>query len=392
MMNNTKKLYNTESYLAEFSCRVISVEKTEKGYDVICDRTAFFPEAGGQTCDKGTLGGFDVSHVRIEGETVIHELCEFTAAPGDEIKGLIDMKKRISDMQQHTGEHILSGTAHRLFGCDNVGFHLGEDVVTVDLSIPLSRQQVELLEREANQSVRENRKVVVTFPTDEELKAIDYRSKKEIDGQIRIVTIEGVDCCACCAPHLSTTGETGLIRITNAENHRGGTRLSVLCGERAFNDIQSKLWENRKVGALLCVKELETADAVEKMMREKADTEYENKKLQLQVLEYKAKEFTPQDRIIAFEDCTDANILREFMNCLLEKSGSLAAVFGKENGRVSKYVICTPGRDITPVCKALNAAFSGRGGGRGEMAQGSINAAENEIYDFLMKLPLPEEK
>ncbi|MCQ2463633.1 MAG: DHHA1 domain-containing protein, partial [Clostridia bacterium] len=336
--------------------------------------------------------GFTVEHIRIEGETVIHELADFKAVAGDEICGKIDLKKRISDMQQHTGEHILSGTAHRLFGSENVGFHLGEDVVTVDLNTPLSKQQVEQLESEANKAVRENRKVIISFPSDEELKRLDYRSKKEIDGQIRIVTIEGVDCCACCAPHLNMTGEAGIIRITNAESHRGGTRLSVLCGERAIDDIQKKLAENRKVGALLCVKELETASAVERLMREKANIEYENKKLTLEILKYKAESYTAQDRIIAFEDCTDTNILREFMNCLALKAHSLAAVFGKENGKITKYVVFTPGKDISPVCKALNAAFSGRGGGRGEMAQGSISGDEKAVEEFMQCIDLPEEK
>ena len=330
-----------------------------------------------------------MEHVRIEGETVIHELSEFTAEAGAEISGHIDMIKRVSDMQQHTGEHILSGTAHRLFGCDNVGFHLGEQIVTVDLSIPLKKEQIDRLESAANRAVRDDIKVEITFPSPEELGKIDYRSKKELEGQIRIVTIPGVDCCACCAPHLSRTGGVGLIRIVSFENHRGGTRLGVLCGERAIRDIQTKLTENKKVGAALCVKEEETSAAVQRLLKEKGELEYELKQTKLSLLKIKAASMPGQDRLIVFEDTDDVNMLRELMNCLYEKAGSLIAVFGKAEGKVAKYVLCTPGKDITPLCKAFNSRFSGRGGGRGEMAQGSVCAEEQALADYLKEISIP---
>ncbi|MCM1365336.1 MAG: alanyl-tRNA editing protein [Faecalibacterium sp.] len=379
----TEKLYDLDSYVTEFNCKVTELYNCEDKLIVVTDRTAFFPEGGGQTSDVGYLENAYVEHVEIECgkikhyvENCVENLQKFRV--GAVLHGKIDMKKRFSDMQQHTGEHIFSGIVHSLYGYDNVGFHLGSEVVTVDFNGSLDYDDVCKVERLVNNAIWDDLEVRVFYPTEQEINSIDYRSKKEINDALRLVEIPGVDMCACCAPHVKRTGEIGIFEIVSFEKYKGGTRLSILCGERALCDIRRKLDENHKVSNLLSAKETQTAEMVQKLKDDNANLNFQLQGAKLELLKYKAESVEPQKRIIVFFDTTDVNMLREFANLISEKAGEFAAVFAGD-GEYKYVIISKTDFDVNSLCKKLNSAFNGRGGGRGGIVQGSISGGRDEI-------------
>lgn len=385
----THKLFDNGD-LSAFECTVTSVTELSDRIEIITDSSAFFPEGGGQTCDKGTLGGMPLSHVRLDADDVVHiiNVSDYTVSlkHGDTVTGIVDMTKRQSDMQQHSGEHVVSGLAHSIFGCDNVGFRLGNDTVTLDLNIQLNTEQLDELERKANTIVRECRQIKIEYPDKESLATIDYRSKKEVSGATRLVFIDGVDICACCAPHVSNTGKIGLIRFVAHENYKGGTRLHILCGSRAIDDIMLKLKQNSEVSSLLSVKENATAAAVQRILDEKSALAFSLRESEKRLIHEKVKSVAPSEYLIVFEDTNDVSILREMAVELKNKSNSFSAVFGLCNGRAVKYVICCPHGDAREIGKQINTAFNGRGGGKPDMVQGTLDAKPETLRLFLEQI------
>ena len=276
-MIETIKLYDEDAYATEFTARVVSSEETKSGWNVVLDRTLFFPEEGGQSPDSGVLAGLRVTDVQIRKGIITHTLerpavesagaadgtdraAQSAAGPavGEEVTGVVDWDKRFSNMQNHTGEHIISGLMHKHYGFDNVGFRLSPRTpVTVDVNGFLDEEQLEALEKEANEVVRRNVNVRAEYPPEEVLKATEYRSKIELTGAVRLVTVEGVDTCACCAPHVRRTGEIGLIRILDAQKTGSGMRIFILCGERALEDLQKKSAVLREISRLTSKKQEE---------------------------------------------------------------------------------------------------------------------------------------
>lgn len=382
----TEKLYDLNSYASEFECRVLELYNDNDNLIIVTDRTAFFPQGGGQTSDVGTLGKLYVKDVQIERGKILHIVENYEESfkkisVGDVVKGQIDMKKRFSDMQQHSGEHIFSGIVHKLFGYDNVGFHLSTQSVTLDFNGILSSDDIYKIESLANKAVWDNLEIKVFYPTEKELEAIEYRSKKEINEALRLVEIPGVDICACCAPHVKRTGEIGLIEVVSFEKHRGGTRLCILCGERAVCDMRKKLNENKKVSDLLAGKETETFNIVQKVKLDNAQLSHELSLAKLEALRAKAATIKEDEIISVFCDLTDVNSIREYADILSEKAKKFAAVFGGSDEDYKYVIISKSGYDVNALCKKLNADFSGRGGGRGGIVQGSLqggNKAEIE--------------
>ena len=235
----TEKLFYEDSHMITFSAVVQACEKVGDYYEAVLDRTAFFPEGGGQLADTGVLDGVPVLDAQ-ERESLIYHLLEKPLEVGKTVEGKIDWEERFSKMQQHSGEHIVSGIVHALYGYDNVGFHMGADAITIDFNGPLTKEQLQDIEYRANQAVAWNLEVQVHYPTKEELANIKYRSKIEIEGQVRLVTVPGHDACACCAPHVKRTGEIGIIKLIGLQNYKGGVRVSMLCGFRALADYEAK--------------------------------------------------------------------------------------------------------------------------------------------------------
>ena len=388
----TEKLYDRDAYLTEFACKVIDLYSDENYIYIETDRTAFFPEGGGQTSDKGWLGGAYVENVQIIDNKIIH-FVENTEENVELLKnstileGKIDMKKRFSDMQQHSGEHIFSGIAHKLFGCTNVGFHLGSEVVTLDFDKFLDENDICKVESLVNKAIWDNLEIKIHFPSDEELSKIEYRSKIEIEGQVRLVEIPSVDMCACCAPHVKRTGEIGIVEVVNSEKYKGGTRVSILCGERALKDIRHKLNENRKISVLTKTKPSETAEAVERLIKEKDRLEYELVGANREILLSKAQTIENQKRIIVFDKKLEGKLLMEFTEKIKEKADEFVACFCGEEGAY-RYCVASRTVDLRVLAKELNTTFNGKGGGRGEMIQGSLTGNEEEIRAFLDRIVL----
>ena len=385
MVDLTEKLYYSDGHLSRFTARVTSCEKEDGTWAVKLDRSAFFPGGGGQEADEGVLSDMKLLGLREEGEDIVH----LTPAPlesGALVEGRIDWPLRFSRMQGHSGEHILSGTVHRLFGYDNVGFHMGEEAITIDFSGELSREDLSRAELEANRAIWRDVPVRTLLPTPGELAAMDYRSKKELTGQVRIVEIEGVDLCACCAPHVSHSGEVGLLKIIDSMRHRGGTRLTLLCGEAALLDYEALHENNAAVSAALSAKRLETGGAIARVMAEQEERRAELTKLKRELLQLKAAALRPTEgSICIFESDIDMITLRELVNAGSELAGKVCAGFAGTDGDY-KYIIGSRSVPLRARAKEINAAIDGRGGGSDAMIQGTSRARREDIERYFNAL------
>ena len=383
-MKPTKRLFDEDAYLTEFEAEVLSCTETETGFETVFDQTAFFPEGGGQFPDKGTLNGIEVLDVREDKEGVIRHFTKTGFAPGEKVIGKIDWKQRFDFMQQHSGEHIFSGLAHSKFGANNVGFHLGYDETTIDLDVPLTEKDVLELELLANEAVYKNLPVEISYPSEEELAVLPYRSKKKLTGKIRIVTFPGYDVCACCGTHVKRTGEIGIIKLTAFQNYKGGTRLFMLCGKRAFKDYQSKNSDVIKVTNSLSVKPNELCLAVKRLENEITEHKIYEASLKKELFTLKAEKLGTGEKICVFESGMTPDELRRY--CLtLSENFKIAAVFCGKDGDY-KYAVSSKTENCAAIAKDINAKFSGRGGGKPELVQGGCLGNTSEIEDFFNNL------
>lgn len=381
----TKRLYDENSYIREFDARVISCGEGKNGYEVVLDETAFFPEGGGQPADQGFLEDVRVTDVRDKKDYVLH-ICAQPLEPGSLVHGRIDWERRFLHMQQHSGEHIFSGLVHRLHGYDNIGFHMGKDFVTVDFSGLLTEEEIAEAERQANTVVLADERILAEYPSARELETLEYRSKKEIDGAVRIVTVPGADVCACCGTHVKRTGEIGPIKVTSSEHYKSGIRLTLEIGWRALEDYEEKHRNVKAISALLSVKPEETAAAVQKQQELMQELRLQNNGLKQRLFEMMVKEVPEgREKTVIFEDGLNAVEIRKLADMLSERTG-LAAVFSGSDGEGYKYVICSRQKDAAALGKDLNRELNGRGGGKNPMIQGSVQAGEAEIREFFEKV------
>ena len=385
-MQTTDKLYDKDSYLKEFTATVVACEqKDETTWKIVLDRTAFFPEGGGQTGDIGWLNDIEVTDTREKSGVIYHE----TKVPievGAQVAGKIDFTVRYDKMQQHTGEHILSGIVCSTYGYNNVGFHLSTEITTLDFDGELSAEQVRELEIKANEMIYANIPVQVKFPNKKELAEMDYRSKIEIEGQVRIVEIPEIDRCACCAPHVKMTGEIGLIKIVSCERHRGGCRLTIVCGMRALKDYQQKQESVGNVSALLSAKPEKIAEAVVRLQEQQAKLREQLNSIQAMYLKGKLEMLTGNEKSACiFEETLDSIAMRNFVNDAMEKcSGVCGAFIGTDDGGYH-YVLGSKTVDMREFSKKLNEKFHGKGGGKPQMVQGSLTGSAKEIQEFISR-------
>ena len=384
----TEKLFYQDSRIRKFTARVESCRETEKNqYEVVLDRTAFFPEEGGQYADSGRLfqgeQEIPVLDVQEKNGILIH-YTEKALQEGTEITGEIDYEERFSKMQQHTGEHIVSGIVHRRFGYNNVGFHLGNEEVTMDFDGMLTMEQIREIEREANEAVAANVEIQVLYPTKEELKDIAYRSKMEIEGQVRIVRIPGWDTCACCAPHVTATGEIGIIKLTGTIKYKGGMRVSMLCGFRALEDYNRKEESVIAISRKLSAKPETIVEAVERLEKEIQAGKEKIIRLQEQYIKGILAGVKPEDTcVLLFEEELDPAAMRSFVNDAMEITTGICGVFIGNEEEGYRYVLGSKEQNINAIAKEMNQAFNGRGGGKPPMVQGSLKAAKENIEEFL---------
>ena len=421
----TEKLYYQDSHAKEFAAQVLSCEKVKKGYRIVLDRTAFFPEGGGQfgdigwlyetgeaahageavceaergksdeaacagECGKAGKTAHDTAENRVvisdtqEKDGVIYHMADRPLPVGAFVHGVLDFEERFIRMQQHTGEHILSGVVHRLYGYDNVGFHLGADVTTLDFNGELTPEQVQKVEELSNRAVFDNIPVQILYPTKEELKSLDYRSKIDIEGQVRIVSIPGIDICACCAPHMNTTGEIGLIKILACDHHRGGCRMTMVSGMRALRDYQRKQKSVTEISVLLSAKPDAVGEAVQHQKEQTQKLREQLNQHQASYLEQRLQEITGEEKnVTIFVEDFDNIAVRNFVNAaVLRCSGVCGAFVGTDEGGY-RYILGSGSADVRETAKKLNAAFAGKGGGKPEMVQGSLTGTQEEIRRVL---------
>ena len=379
----TEKLYYKDSHCLAFDAVVIDCCEEKKGYSVVLDRTAFFPEGGGQLADTGTLGGVRVTDVHERGGDIRH----YTDAPltvGECVHGELDREQRLRRMQNHSGEHILSGLVHNAYGYDNVGFHMGAECMIIDFSGELSWEQLMELETKANEVVRQNLKLHIWFPNETELHALEYRSKLELTENVRIVEIPGVDRCACCAPHVERTGEVGVIKILDSQRHRGGQRVSVICGLDALEDYRARQDSVTEISRALSAKRGEVTAAVQRVLNEQQSMKERCDALSLALIRYMADaERERNGNIVLFSEVLGEIAQRELVNLLMPKAGGFAAVFTGSDKDGWRYVIGSLRVDLRAGARTINAAINGRGGGTPQMIQGSARAVREKIEDAL---------
>lgn len=386
----TKKLYYNDSHMQTFTGNVMSCRYDEKKkcYAVELDQTAFFPEGGGQYADPGILGGIRVEDVQ-EKEGIIFHYLKQPLKIGTATEGQIDFKERFSRMQQHSGEHIVSGIVHKHFGYDNVGFHLGEFITTLDFNGILTESSIRQIEQEANEAVAANIEIQVIYPTKEELASMEYRSKKELDGQVRIVIIPGYDICACCAPHVVRTGEIGIIKLVDAVKYKGGTRVSMLNGFRALQDYREKEASVKEISHVLSAKQEEVAQAVK---RQKSETnEWREKAVhwQSQYLENMLNDLLlPEGHYCLFMHEMDKNAARRFVDKGMHKVKGVCGIFIGNNEQGYHYILGSQNIDMKNFLEDFNSHFKGKGGGSKGMVQGTVSAPETEIRSYLQSVNL----
>ena len=371
----TEKLYYQDAYLTSFTARVLDCRADGDRWAVILDRTVFYPEGGGQPGDTGALGEVRVLDTREQGDEILH-LCGAPLPVGETVEGRIDWDRRFDFMQQHSGEHILSGLAHRRFGLDNVGFHMGAETVTVDLSGVLTWEQVLSLEAEANEIVWRNVPITALYPDEAALAALDFRSKKELSGWVRLIDIPGADLCACCALHTAATGAIGLVQVLSVQHFHEGVRIELLCGKRALDYVNQNKAQNRAISALLSAPLPETAAHVQRLLDEKAALEYRLNGLRMERLRLLASGVAGQEHALLFVPDLDADEVRRLCDAMMSGVRGVCAAFSYAEGKGFLYAAA---RLEPSQVKAMNAALNGRGGGKPGFAQGSLNADEAQI-------------
>lgn len=377
----TERLYYQDSHMQQFEAQVLSCAPGKHGFDVVLDQTAFYPEGGGQPGDTGFLSDVRVTDTHERDGVVIH-FCDAPLVPGSTVFGKLDWHRRFDLMQQHSGEHLVSGIVHRRFGFDNVGFHMGAEMVTIDFSGILTPEQLAEVEQEANEAVWRNLPTQITHPDAEERKHLPYRSKKELTGDVRIVTFPGVDICACCGTHVQMTGEIGLVKIFSCERFHEGVRLELLCGRRALEYMSSVYAQNRQISGLLSARPLETADAVHRTQDELSKQKLRAATLETRILETIAESYQNAGDVLLFEPGLSPDSLRRLTDAILSRCGGRCAVFSGTDADGYKYCIGENGADLREFIKKFNAALCGRGGGKPFFVQGSVQATQTAITRF----------
>ncbi len=378
----TLKLYLNDSYIKEFTAKVLSCEKIGENYAVKLDQTAFFAEGGGQNADKGEINGIKVLDVQENGEDIVHTI-ENPLNVGDTVKGEIDWELRFSRMQNHCAEHILSGVIHKMFGYNNVGFHMNDNLITFDVDGPLTAKDIEQVEIEANKAVFQNAEISVSYPTSEEFDSIDCRSKIELADGVRLITVDGFDTCACCAPHPSRAGEIGIIKIVNFSAFKGGTRIEMVAGALALKDYSYLHNASKTIMKQLSAKREEIAEQVAKLGEDLATAKAEIKALNEKLAEASLSTEIVGNTLVGFTADADFNALRNIANGKLDIAEYIALFAETADG--FNYLVASKTGDTRSIAKALNEKFTGKGGGRPDCVQGKIAKCDKQnLKDLLI--------
>lgn len=384
----TKKLYDIDAYATEFEAEVLSCTEVAyvnsnrdqvSFYEVILNQTLFFPEEGGQTPDKGILGEAYVHDVQIINDVIKHFVSE-PLTIGSNVKGKIDWQHRFFNMQQHSGEHLFSGLAHRKYGLKNVGFHLSNQIVTMDFDKPLSEEQLKEMEWEINEAIIANVEIKTGYPSKEELAMLDYRSKIEIDGAVRIVEISGYDICACCAPHVQRTGEIGIFKIQSVQNYKGGIRISFLCGFRALEEFRKKSEIISELTRSLTTNQDNLTEHVNKLKIQVQSLKTQLLNAKQVLMESRIAEIPIEQKdVLLFEKDIDTLVMRNVVNKLVDTHEGICGIFVGSDDEGYNFIIGSKSIDCREIATKLRNELNARGGGKAPMIQGSVVALEEKI-------------
>lgn len=380
-MMETRRLYYEDVYIKEFKAKVKECRKGEKFYEIILDQSAFYPEGGGQPCDLGTLGSAEVKDVQEKDGELIHYM-ETSFDPGDEVQGKINWERRFDLMQQHSGEHIVSGLVHEKYGYDNVGFHMSSDVITIDFSGVLTEEQLAKIEEETNRKIWENGEVEIFYPKKEELERLSYRSKKELTGKVRLVQFPGADLCACCGTHVMRAGEIGMVKLLTVEKFREGVRVTMISGRRVLDYLNMVNGQNHQISVKLSAKTEETAQAVERLHEENYRLKGQILHLTQELCDTEAKRFEGAGNVLIFHEGLEGDSVRKMADAVMETCAGCCAVFSRNEDGSYKYAMGEKNGDLRQFTKEMNQALNGRGGGKPFFVQGSVKAEEDEIRRF----------
>lgn len=382
---STRALYYEDSHLTRFSALVRSCTPEKGRYAVTLDATAFYPEGGGQAGDTGTLGTVRVLDTREREGEVIH-LCDGPVEVGESVEGVIDYGPRFNRMQQHSGEHIVSGILHSRYGCHNTGFHMGAEVTTIDFDCIIPPADLPEIERLANQAVWKDLPVKCWIPSPEELSAIPYRTKRALPWPVRIVEIPGFDCCACCGTHVKRTGEIGLIKLLSVVNFRGGTRMEMACGALALDLLNTSYEQNKLVSQAFSAQLHQTGDAAQRINQTLAQQKYRISQLERQIFAATAAGYAGQGTVVHFEEGLDGTGLRLLADAIAQVCGGTAAVFSGDDASGYGFCLVDAAGDLRELGRAMVKALNGRGGGKPACQQGRLSATQSQILAFFQSV------
>lgn len=379
------QLYEHDAFCRKFTSVVLSC--TAKGdtlYEVVLQETAFYPEGGGQPWDMGTLNDVPVVEVHKKEGIILH-CCTSPLDVGATVTGEIDWERRFDLMQQHSGEHIVSGFAHSMFGCENVGFHMGKDKITIDFDVFLSQEQLTQLQERANLYFWENHPISITYPSPEQLKSIEYRSKKELSGEVRIVSFDGADCCACCGTHVHTSGQVGLVVFISSQKFREGIRIELLCGKRALDYLNQIQEQNTIISQTLCAKPLNTSEYVTKLVEEKEKSQIQKANLEKKYITFLVDSYKHQPHACVFVEDVSSDALRILAVDLSQEIEGIALCYTNEEksekSNMLRYALASQNMDVTPLSYVLKERLSARGGGKPNLVQGSLPIVSTETME-----------
>ena len=379
-MEEMDELFYRDEYAREFDAEVISCQKGKKGYEVALSDTAFYPEGGGQPADRGTLGQVNVLDVKRRNGEILH-ITDAPLEPGMTVHGVLDWERRFDHMQQHSGEHILSGVVHAQFGYDNVGFHMNDEVVTVDFNGPITWEEAMELEDKVNAYIWTDAESRELYPSEEELKAMDYRSKIELKGKVRLVEYPGADLCACCGTHVAHTGEIGLMKILSVSRHKDGVRMEMLFGGRAMKDYDRKHLLNTEFSCRLSAKPYETGEALQRVLDEMNAMKFRMQAMNERYYAMRATSIPVGEPVIFFNEPGMSMVeIRKFCDYLISTGKvKTAMIISPKDKESVNYVMGSADLNMRDVGKLLNEELHGRGGGRPEMVQGSFQAEAEAV-------------
>lgn len=375
-----ERMYYVNQYQTEAEAQVLSCGAAEGGWRVTLDRTIFYPTGGGQPCDLGKIGSARVLDVSEAGDEILH-LCDKPLAVGETVSCKIDWTRRFALMQQHSGEHIVSGIIHSRFGYDNVGFHMGSEAITIDYTGEITPQELKEIELAANEAIWKNIETEIFYPDADTLAVLPYRSKKALTGAVRIVRFPDLDTCACCGLHIARTGEIGLVKLLSVTRFHAGSRIELLCGRQALSYLSAVYDQNREISALLSAKPLQTAGAAARQKEELGAAQYRITQLENRLFSQKAAALAGKGDVLLFEAPMQSASVRRLADAVLAVCGGRCAVFAGADGAY-QYAIGTQQDDLREFCRAMNAALQGRGGGKAGFVQGSVSASRSEIESF----------